>query len=104
MSVVAKVLFVSPIQLLGRNHLLIKFVRTLFSGGKSGWGVKLTTDFHLLPTSRVNGTAPLRPVYAFMALMGKNFTVYFILPHLFYDIFYLLTNSFFLTSKDFRNQ
>jgi small-conductance mechanosensitive channel len=42
----------------------------------------------------MNGTAPLRPLYAFMILMGENLTFYSILPHLFYDICDLSTESF----------
>jgi len=50
----------------------------LFSGyrgsflGVHGWGMKLTTHLHLLPTIRMSKAVPLLPIYAFMAWTGKT--------------------------------
>jgi len=41
----------------------------------------------------MNGTAPLRPLCLY-GIDGENLTFYCILPHLFYDICDLSTNSF----------
>lgn len=45
--------------------------------GKSGWGVKLTTQLHLLSRLRVSGGITLLPLYAFIASTGKKFTFTF---------------------------
>jgi hypothetical protein len=42
------------------------------------WGVRLTTPFHLIPTLRVGGAIPLRPLYAYIACTG---TFTFTLTH-----------------------
>jgi hypothetical protein len=39
-------------------------------GGKSGWGVILTSHLHPSPRLRINGTIPLLPQYTFMVRIG----------------------------------
>jgi hypothetical protein len=34
----------------------------VLSGGQSGWGIKLTTRLHLVPTLRMHGVIPLLPI------------------------------------------
>jgi hypothetical protein len=42
-------------------------IRGFFPGGWSGRCVKLTTQFHLMPRSRMRGAIPPLPQYVFMA-------------------------------------
>jgi hypothetical protein len=51
----------------GPQSLLSNGLQRLFPWGQSGRGVKLTTHFHLIPTSRMRGAIPPLPQYAFMA-------------------------------------
>lgn len=39
---------------------------------QKGWGVRLTTHFHLLPRWRTRGAMPLLPLYSSMAWTGKS--------------------------------
>jgi hypothetical protein len=47
--------------------LLSNVHQGLFPWAWSSWGMKLTTHFHLLPSSRVHGAIPPLLQYAFMA-------------------------------------
>jgi len=49
-------------------------VTEFMSQGKSGRGVKLTSDLHLLPRLRLSGAIPLLPIHSFMACTGNPFT------------------------------
>jgi hypothetical protein len=45
----------------------------------SSCGVQLSTHIHLVPRLKMSGAIPLLPLYAFMALTGKEFTIYLLL-------------------------
>jgi len=46
----------------------------IFPGVIRGRGVKLTTDFHLVPSVRVSGAIPSLPFYAFLAWTETTLT------------------------------
>jgi len=58
----------------GPPSLLSNGYRGLFSGGKAGRGVMLTTHPHLVPRSRKRGAIPPLTPNAYMAYSGTNFT------------------------------
>jgi hypothetical protein len=62
---------------LGPTQPPIQRVPGFFSGGISGWDVKLTTHICVVPRLRMSGGAPLLPLYTFTAWRGKTlpFTV-----------------------------
>jgi hypothetical protein len=50
----------------GAHQPPIQWEPGALSLGYSGWGVKLTTHFHLVPRSRMRGAIPALPQYVFM--------------------------------------
>ena len=61
----------------GTTHPPTKCVPGFFvwGGGERGLIVRLI-HLYLRPMVRINGVIPLRPLYAFMVWMGKNFTLF----------------------------
>jgi hypothetical protein len=51
----------------GPTQLLVQWVPGALSLGVKRPGVKLTTQLHLVPRSRMSGAIPPLPVYVFMA-------------------------------------
>jgi hypothetical protein len=48
----------------------------ILSWGQSGWGVKLTTDLHIMSRLRTSGVKPLLPFICLHGMDGENFTFY----------------------------
>ena len=57
---------------LGPTQLPTQWVPVFIMSEYSSWGMKVTTQLHLVPRSVMNGPVPLLPPHTFMACTGTT--------------------------------